>query len=119
MALTQYETARLRWIWSELARNALIVSYDHMAEPEGFRARAADATKWLSPLEDYADAFVLFAFSRLAASWCRAKVGTLKDRAPALRELAQLVLRILGDAPKPAAAPEPPPRLPFRLDIDG
>lgn len=107
MALTDHERARLRARWS-----SLIDHCQGLTHTAAFKPLALEALQWTSPLERREDAFVLFALARLADAHARAPVSSLALREPALIQLAGLARRLLGEDP-------PPPRLPFRADIDG
>lgn len=113
MTLTVAERARLSQLWRAVA--AAAVAGD--AEALSGVARACQA--WASPLEEKADAFVLFALSRLSYAYVTARTQAARaQRRPALGALGLLALSLLGDPP-PATPPPPPAQpgfLPYRDD---
>lgn len=111
MTLTATERARLRALWRQLAQAA------RSLDAGAVKAVSSDLLGLASPLDDKSEAFVLFAFGRLAFAYGRAAAGLRTQMAPALAALAELAGDLL-DATDPAAA-RAAPTLPFRADLDG
>lgn len=112
MALTVQERARLTALWRDLAlRTRHFVADPGATHPE-FRDLARVSPEWGSPLDEQADAFLLFGFARLAKGLSKARLVDFPSRGRAVAHVAELVAELLGDEPEP-------PRLPFRADIDG
>lgn len=112
MALTSQERDRLTGLWRDLARRTRHFVADPAAQHLEFRKLAAEGTGWASPLDGYADAFLLFGFGRLAAGLAKARLSGIEPRARAVAHVAEVVAELLGEDPEP-------PRLPFRADING
>lgn len=112
MALTDTERTRLRGQWRQLVD----VACGH--DPEALKVASRTAHDLRSPADDEGDAFLLFAFARLARAVARTRPVIERGvRWHVLRQMAVLVVKLLGD-PEPAPAPAPP-ALPFRADLDG
>lgn len=107
MALTAAMRTNLLRSWRGLAESCLAGTVT---------ADWSYAADWVSPFEDAADSYALFALGRLAKSAFKAKRNAAHQlRRPALTALAMLALELLPDPP----TPPPPPQLPFRADLDG
>lgn len=116
MGLTNAERARLAVLWRELALAAEEAASDPRSAGD-LKGAAHDALNWGSPLEHFADAFVLFGLARLAAAFSKARTSELTERAGSLAATAVLAQQLL--ARDGAVKPLPPPQLPFRKDLDG
>lgn len=105
MALTQQERERLTGKWRELARRTRHFVADPAAEAPEFRRLAGEATSWASPVEGYADAFLLFGFGRLAAALSRTPLSAFVPRGRAAAHVAEVVTELLGPEPEDEASP--------------
>lgn len=112
MTLTQQERNRLTGLWRDLARRTRHFVADPGAAHPEFRDLARVSPEWGSPLDEQADAFMLFGFARLAKGLAKSRLVDFPPRGRAVAHVAELVAMLLGEEPDP-------PRLPFRADIDG